>query len=358
MKQFFYKTLCCIQMTILVILTISCGSKTQDSGLTRTVKTSKVSVSKATRTELVSGIVCAGAEYSASFRVSGNVAHIYVQPGQLVTQGELIADLDTRDFENALMAAESKYNQVKSEVERVAELYKRESVTKNDYEKAISGEKTTESLFNVAKNRLKDTKLKAPITGIVQSVNMAPNSFVVPGMGIVTIVDVSKLEVETNISAPLFLEKHNFAKFVGISELFANPIPLKLIYIAPKANSNQLYKMRLQITDKEALKQLAIGIFMNIKIIYRQDKYSEMAVPITAVFNENGKSFVWVVSDDKTGLSRREVTTNGLNANGQIRITQGLDGTETVVSAGATQLRDNDNIRILEPSDTNVGDLL
>ena len=106
--------------------------------------------------------MCAGEEHSASFRVAGNIDQILVRPGQTVTKGDLIATLDTRDFENTLMAAESKYKQVKSEVERVTELYKRESVTKNDYEKAISGEKTTESLFNAAKTDYKIHNSKLP----------------------------------------------------------------------------------------------------------------------------------------------------------------------------------------------------
>lgn len=358
MKTLLYKATRNLLLVGVLTMTVGCGTENNNSGIVRTVKTAKVTVSKATQTALVSGIVCAGEEHSASFRVAGNIDQILVRPGQTVTKGDLIATLDTRDFENTLMAAESKYKQVKSEVERVTELYKRESVTKNDYEKAISGEKTTESLFNAAKNRLQDTQLKAPITGIVQSVDMGVNSYVLPGMSIITIVDISHLEVETNISATLFLEQKNFSKFIGLSELFTNPIPLKLLYIAPKANSNQLYKMRLNIDDKDILKQLAIGMLLNVKILYEQNKNDEISVPITAIFNENGESFVWVITDDQTHIERRKVTIEGMTEEGKVRITEGLNGTETIVSAGVNLLRDDDEIRILQPSDTNVGNLL
>ncbi len=357
MKTLLYKATRNLLLVGALTITIGCGTENNNSGIVRTVKTAKVTVSKATQTALVSGIVCAGEEHSASFRVAGNIDQILVRPGQTVTKGDLIATLDTRDFENTLMAAESKYKQVKSEVERVTEPTNAKVLRK----------RLRKSHFGRKNYRIVIQRRQKPTTRYTTQSShnrhcaigrYGGEQLVLPGMSIITIVDISHLEVETNISATLFLEQKNFSKFIGLSELFANPTPLELLYIAPKANSNQLYKMRLNIDDEDILKQLAIGMLLNVKILYEQNKNDEISVPITAIFNENGESFVWVITDDQTHIERRKVTIEGMTEEGQVRITEGLNGTETIVSAGVNLLSDDDEIRILQPSDTNVGNLL
>jgi multidrug efflux pump subunit AcrA (membrane-fusion protein) len=81
-------------------------------------------------------------------------------------------------------------------------------------------------------------------------------------------------------------------------------------------------------------------------------------VPLTALFNDKGKTFVWVYQPNQS-VQKREVVTGRLTGDGRIRISEGLQPEEQIVVAGVNNLRDNEQVEPLEAvSETNVGGLL
>ena len=74
------------------------------------------------------GRVKAAADVDLAFRVAGPIIRIPVQVGSFVRKGEVIAEIDPRDYELQYKATEAEYKQIKSEAERVIELYNRKSV--------------------------------------------------------------------------------------------------------------------------------------------------------------------------------------------------------------------------------------
>ncbi|MDR1543933.1 MAG: efflux RND transporter periplasmic adaptor subunit [Prevotellaceae bacterium] len=329
------------------ILFFCCSSDRKKIELIRPVKTGQVFLSASEPVDMLSGSVVAGSEASPSFTVPGLLKKIYVHEGEFVKTGALIAEIDAADYQSAAIAAESKYNQVNAEVGRVEELFKKNSVAKNEYEKAIAGRQSIASLYETTQNQLKATKLYAPISGIVQSIDAGLYQSVIPGVGVVTIVNTSTLSVQTNISSALLVKKNDFKSFVGYSNFVKEPVPLKLNYISPKANNNQLYKMLLDI-DGKYLKNLAPGMSMEIKLTHQASKKQEFSISLQAVFNENGKDFVWIVDAEKMTVSKREISTENLNKEGRIVVLDGLDGSETIVTAGVSKLEEGQKIRILQ----------
>lgn len=333
----------------------SCNQQPNEQTEIRSVKANPVVVSSDTKTEILTGIVNAGIEASPAFRISGIIANIYIKEGDYVKEGDLIAELDPRDFQEAASAATSKYEQVNSEVERVVKLYERNSVAKNEYEKAISGRESVRAINETAQNQLKDTKLFSPISGYVQSVNFGLKQMVTPASGVANIVNTATLSVETNISAGLYIKRDQFASFVGHYDLFDEPIPLTLTYLSPKANNSQLYKIRLNI-DPQKQQRLAPGMAMEIVLSYKNDTKQEISVPLPSVFYEKGNEFVWVIDTTTMTVKKRQIETSTINKNGLLIINKGLTGNELIVTAGVSELVDNQKIKILQAaSATNIG---
>lgn len=332
---------------ILAILLVSCGSNgTADDSSLRPVRVGEVFRSADEQIDVLSGVVVSGVEASPSFAISGMLKKIYVKEGSQVSQGQLLAEIDAANYTAAYKAAKSKFEQVSAEVARVEELYRRSSVNKNDYEKAIDGRQTVSSLYETAKSQLESTKLYAPISGIVQRIDAELYKTTMPGIGVMTIVNTQTLNVETSLSSTLFVQKIDFQKFVGYSEFSDEPIPLKLLYIAPKANNNQLYKMALAIDSKKSF-NLAPGMAIKIELVHKPSKKQELSVLLQSIFKENGDNFVWIVGDDLV-VNRRKVEVGKINQEGRATILSGLDGTERLVTAGVSKLQEGQKIKILE----------
>ncbi|MDR3327478.1 MAG: efflux RND transporter periplasmic adaptor subunit [Prevotellaceae bacterium] len=333
---------------LIIVVLYACHSGTKSETVSRPVKTDKVVVSADVSVEVLSGSVVSGVEANPSFSVPGLLSKVYVKEGEQVRKGQLIAEISSTDYQAAFIAAQSKYNQVNAEVQRVEELFKRGSVAKNEYEKAISGRQSIASLYETAKNQLSETKLYSPIDGTVQSIDAGLYQTTIPGVGVITIVNTSTLSVESNISSSMFVKRNNFKSFLGYSPYLKDSIPLKLSFILPKANNNQLYRLKLEI-DSKYVKSLAPGMTLEIKLtVCNPAEKQELAVALPAVFNEDGKNFVWLVDTVALTVEKRLIVTGNLDKEGNITVLSGLNGNETVVSAGVHHLENGQRITVLE----------
>ena len=134
-----------------------------------------------------------------------------------------------------------------------------------------------------------------------------------------------------------------------------------MVSVTPKADGNQLYKMNLMI-DGTTDKRLTAGmnVEINIHLTHSADNVSGAAytLPLPAIFEYQGKSYVWVVASDST-VSRKEVSYTVSNELGVAVVTSGLQGNEQVVKAGVNVLQDKEKVTIIgQPSETNVGGLI
>ena len=334
---------------VLVLSLVSCATDKSDGTLIRPVKTGRVEMSVPMERTSLSGTVSAGMEAHPSFRRTGVIKSIYVREGEHVEKGQLLAELDTRDIEEASEAAKSKYEQVAAEVGRVEELYKRKSVAKNEYEKAISGLQTVTSLYETTQNQLADSKLYAPISGTVQTVSYAPNMTVTPVSGVVSIINTNELQIEGYISSSLFVKRDRFVRMVAYSAIMKDSIPLDISYISPKANNSQLYKVRFDLAP-EYSRRLAPGMVVEISLYYRPASDADvMTVPMSSVFSHEGQPSVWCVDTATMTVGRKEIATAGLSEDGNVVVTGGLAGDEILVTAGVSMLREGDKVRLSSP---------
>jgi RND family efflux transporter MFP subunit len=324
-----------------------CGNDSKKDSFVRPVKVGNVFKAIEEPIDILSGTVVAGDEAKPSFAVPGLLTNIYVKEGAFVKAGTLIAEIDAADYKAAAEAATSKYQQVNAEVARVEELFKRNSVTKNEYEKAIAGRQSVSSIYQTAINQLKSTKLYAPISGIVQSIDAVKYQTIMPGIGVLTIINTENLLVETNIPSALFVKQNKFKSFLGHSIFTKDSIPMKIRYISPKANNNQLYRAVLDI-DAKYLKNLAPGMTIEIKLTHKASGKQEISVPLQSVFYDNSQEFVWIADLENLTVKKRRITTGSLNKDGKIVVEEGLNGDEKIIIAGVHKLREGQKIRILD----------
>ena len=83
-----------------------------------------------------------------------------------------------------------------------------------------------------------------------------------------------------------------------------------------------------------------------------------VSLPMHGVFEDGGKSFVWIVTPD-TVVEKRQVDVAGIDENGCVKIRSGVKVTDRVVRSGVNCLQEKEQVKILDkPSETNVGGLI
>ena len=300
-------------------------------------------------------------EVNVAFRVSGPIQKVLVNEGQYVTKGQLIAQMDARDYEVQLSATQAEYEQIKADAERVIALYKENGTTASNYDRARYGlQQITEKLAH-HKNQLADTHLYAPISGYIQSRIHESGETVSAGMPVVSMFNAGDVEIEVFVPASDYARQSELLSATCSFEVTpGKEYPLEIVRVSKEANASQLYAARLRIKGDYDRQKITPGISTMVYVSYHVPNEADgVTVPTTAIDRKDGQTSVFVL-DTNTGIvKRRAVEVGRIDLEGNIQVLKGLKPQETVVCAGVRYLTDGQKVKEIEKtSDANVGGLL
>ncbi len=296
----------------------------------------------------------ASKEADISFRVGG--APIIVNnviEGKQVKKGELVAAIDPTDFEIALQSAKARYDQAKAEAERYERLWKKGSVSKNDYERKYALFKEAESAYKQAQNNLKYTKVYAPFTGFYGPKLADIGDVVRADQPITKIYDLSKIEVETTIPEQLAVNFKYFDKYEVIFDTYPDTVFSATLKNMEKTPTPEGFKLHLYLNHDNLKSNIKIsaGMSCRVNIILKKDGETgkEIIVPTAAVFEgETDKvPSVWIVTKNLT-VKKQHVALDGFAGRDHIKIKSGLKPGQTIVVAGAKRLVEGQKVKILD----------
>ncbi len=349
-------------LVIGVLILFGCSSKKKNEfDRTLSVKTGVVIPYESQLTVSYPGKIKAQSDVSLAFRVSGPLLRVNVNVGSKVKKGDVLAELDPRDYLTQLNATQAKYNQIKGEADRIIQLYEKGSVSKNDYEKAKFGLEQITSLLKAHKDALNDTKLRAPFDGFIQKKFFSGEETVSAGFPIVSMINNGLPEVEINIPATEFYNKDSFESFTCSVDIFPEEkYPLTLTGITHKANLNQLYTMRFNFDKSSASKMPTAGMTATVTISKKPESSNLTVVPVSSLFeNKDGGSSVWVYNANTSTIKSQKVVVKSMMRDGNCILLDGVKPGDIIIMAGVNSLKEGDKVVPLAPkSKTNVGGLL
>jgi macrolide-specific efflux system membrane fusion protein len=298
---------------------------------------------------LATGIIkpMVGAEVRVGSRISGVVQRLHVGIGDSVSQGQLLAELDTVELNVKLTQAKEALNMARAEfdftaleLQRKRDLSQEEMIAADELESAEKAYRLAEIMIKEAeadvqhaRTQLGYARIHAPISGVVASVSTQEGetvaaSFTTPTF--VTIIDLDRLELwayvdETDIGR---VEVGQGAVFT-VDTYPENEFSGKVLSIYPNAviqNTVVNYIAIVQIGDRQG-KILRPEMTTNVSILI-DTRENVLAVPRRAIVRDRGKYLVRVQANGQ--IEEREVRV-GWRDDAFTEILEGLDEGETVV---------------------------
>jgi RND family efflux transporter MFP subunit len=159
------------------------------------------------------GTVLASEQARLAFRVSGPLVKVAVKPGDKVKKGQLLMQIDTRDFEDnirvleaQLAGAESQQDRARRDFDRAQTLFEQHvnatadfDQAKSAFDSAFSGVASLKAQLQIARHKLKDTSLLAPYAGVITIQSAENYEMISAGTVALEIQNISILEVEIKI---------------------------------------------------------------------------------------------------------------------------------------------------------------
>jgi len=289
------------------------------------------------RTLHTSGKLANKSQQRLSFKTSGRVKNIYVDEGEYVKQGQLLAELDQEQISAQVKQAKSLDLDAQRQLRRLRQLYKRKAVSQVQLQTAETNAEVTASNLRIIKFNQKHATIKAPVSGTVLRRMMEENEFVSSFQPTV----ILGAKEQGWVIRSLISDKSIVRVHVGdpaVIQFDAYPgIPFKgfVSEVAAAANEhNQLFEIEIALDPVD--QRLHAGFIGQIQIT--PESVDRIAwVPIAAVVEADmGKAKLFkVLPDNKVTL--REVTVGWLDS-GKVAVRDGVDDASHIVTGGATFL--------------------
>ncbi len=286
-----------------------------------------------------SGRVEAKALVSIKSEIGGTIQTITVDEGDTVKKGQIIATLQSTDAELGYREARVNYELKKNDYERQKNLYDKNFISKSEMEQASLAMEMAEISYLKAKESLEDTKIYAPMSGIVVQklleagdVIAGGKNAITSGNDIMTIADLSKKYVRVNLDE---IDITNVKTDMDVNILVdAFPEDVfrgKVVRVCPMASlSNELAYFDILAEVFDMKDKLKINMSADIEFIIGEKKDIVM-VPTEALKGRNGHFMVLVLEPGRTKPTPREVKT-GIEANGMVEVISGVNEGDNVVT--------------------------
>lgn len=341
-----------IAASLASILLVSGSLSAQDSSVpSRPVKLIEI-ITKA-RVEIVTlpAIVQPSTLVDLTVQVGGVLVAFPVQEGEQINKGDLIAQIDKTNYQNAVDQAQAQFDNAQDEYRRARTLVAQQAVSRSTFEKRKATRDVAKLTLAAAKVQLDDTTLVAPFDGIIAKTSVKKYQTVGQKTQVVTLQGRSDFEALANVPAQTVASSPNFEVEETILILDVAPlqkIPVTFKLLAPQADpASQTYEIKFTFTPPEGLVVLA-GMTGELRSSIRNtgDLAGKTAiqVPISAILYDGTKTYVWIVDVKTMTVSRHAVTV--AEAIGKtLPILKGLSAGDTIVGAGASYLHEGMKIR-------------
>ncbi|NQZ90997.1 MAG: efflux RND transporter periplasmic adaptor subunit [Moritella sp.] len=311
-------------------------------------------------------VAVAADKSSLSFRLQGEVTSVTAGPGDRVTKGQILAQIDPTYYRLEVDDAKAEYAIADSQYRRSAKLVDQGYIAPSQFDELKAQRRIAKARLDIAKLNLSFTELKAPFSGVISHVPIQQFENVQVGQQVMNIhstttVDIqlqapdiiysqsSAVEIETSRPGAKVITADGMEYEAHLKEFTTEPDPEVGSFVITL--TMPMPKDRL-ILDGMAVEVRADAQKLNI---YKKD---EPFIPLEAILNEDGddlnatQKFVWVVNSDNT-VSKRQVVTDKVINEG-VRLSSGLAVGEKIVVAGGNRLREGQSIKIFDESMNNL----
>ena len=350
---------------------LSCQEKLeQPPPLIRPVRYQKVFSTGGVRTRTLTGAAKAGIESKISFKVSGTLQSLMLEIGDAIRKGELIAEIDPRDYELQVEEAEaslahSRAQAVNAEANfnRVRGLFERNNASQADYDAARATQDSARALvrsiqkkLELAKLQVSYTRLESPIDGAVAEVSVEVNENVRSGQTIVVLNAGARPEVEVALPEMLIREIRQGMP----ARVFFDAIPnrefsgtvTEVGVAATKGLKTYPVTVLLDRPDTRILPGMAAEVSFRFS---SGNEPLRHVLPPHAVGEDREGKFVYVVTAKGGGrgtVERRPVAVGelvGERASAGLEIVEGLRDGEMVVTVGVSRIEDGQEVILQKP---------
>jgi len=311
------------------------------------VKVQKVELSKHDNLNYYVGIVEESVSVPVSFLTIGQVEKVYINEGQKVKKGQLLAELNNSNYQSMYQMSLAKEKQAYDAYNRLSDLYKKGSLPEIKYVEIQTGVEQACSATQIALKNLNDCKLYAPMDGIIGKRSIEPGMSVMPAITVFKVVKIDKVYVkvsipENEISSVKTGDKAEISVTALDNQQFEGSIEEKGVMSNPLSHT---YEIKIALRNLE--EKLMPGMVCKV-MIQNNTATNQVVVPSNVVqIDKYGQKYLYVADTNTNKAEIKYVKVGSPYRNGVI-VTTGLKAGDQLIVEGYQKISENTTIQIVK----------
>lgn len=299
----------------------------------------------ANRNVSVSGTMVADKTAPLSFVVPGKVNHLFVDEGDRVKAGTLLATVDPADYTNGLDIAEASLARAKDAYTRYEPLYREGAFTEKNLIELKTGLAQAVAGRNIARKALANTRLYTPIPGIIGTKGIELGQMVSPQVLAFTIVKTDVIFARVSVpETEIGLVSMGQSAEVSIPALSDQRFKGRVSMIGAEADERtRTYAVKIELANPHGV--LRPGMIATADI-FTGKGVNVLTIPGHAIVRDADNLTYVFVADAVKGLAQRRRVVPGAAFRNEIEIKSGLTSEDAVIVSGQHKLSDGTPITL------------
>jgi membrane fusion protein (multidrug efflux system) len=282
--------------------------------------------------------------------MAGTLQKVYVNEGDRVSKGQLLATIDDGGMSSQLSQLKSQATLAKTTFERQERLWKQNIGSEIQYLQAKTNYESSENMVSQAQSQLGKSSIRAPFSGIIDNVIKDQGTVVAPGQGseVFRLVNLSDMFIEVEVPetylGSVVKGKEALVYFPVLGDSIATKIRETGNFINP---SNRSFEVEIPVPNKEGKIKPNLTAKVNLN-----DYTNENAILIpTSIISENaeGDQYVFVAMEpnlDNEAVVKRTIISTGKTQGAKIEVLTGLEDGNLIIKEGARSVKDGQKVKI------------
>lgn len=279
------------------------------------------------------GRVEADESVMATSQIPGALKRVYVDNGDFVKKGQLLAEIEDAvmvkslaELEGQLKVAEDLYNRQKS-------LWEQNIGSEVQFIQARNGKESLERSIATMKENWAMTKIYAPTSGTVDMVMLKQGQAIAPGVPLCNILNLDKLLIKGEVTEAYAAKvKKGDIVQVYFPDL-DKEVSTKVSYVSKSINPvNRTFTIECELGKGDyRANQIAV-----LKIVDYQSPKA-ITIPINLIQTAEDGDYVLILepsTESKKGVARKAPVQQGQNYSGYVEILNGLKEGDKVITTG------------------------
>jgi RND family efflux transporter MFP subunit len=311
------------------------------------VKTEKIMVQDYAKPVQSAGIITSDKEARLSFKVTGIISKLYVNEGDMVNKGQILATLDQTEISAQLQQAKNDYEKAVRNHNRMGNLHKDNAATQEEYENSATSLNSAKQLYDIARFNKQYATIYANQQGSVIKKEMNEGEIANAGAAVYTInasgsedwvikiglPDKEWIKLKKGDRATITADAYRDKKFDAVvSEIGLGADP---------QTGTFLVKLKIKPVGYKFASGLAAKV-----AIYPSHKERLSFIPASALVEANGNSaIVYSLNQDGKTIKKHSVQI-AFTENNRVAVRSGLEGATIIITDGASYLSEGSNIKL------------